>query len=120
MDAVVVDCALAQFQRAAADGQFAILAYCVMPDHVHLVVEGLTDGADLRKFVRIGKQRAAYALWRGHKLSKVWQEGYHDWVLRPDQSVTEKIRYVLDNPVRARLVSRWDEYPFSGCVYPLH
>ena len=93
---------------------------CVMPDHVHLVAEGLTDGSDLRKFVRIGKQRAAYALWKGHKLSKVWQEGYHDWVLRPDQSVTEKIRYVLDNPVRARLVSRWDEYPFSGCLYPLH
>ena len=119
VDAAVVETARMQFQRAADNERFAILAYCLMPDHVHLVVEGLADESDLRRFVQIGKQRSAHAMWRNHELSKVWQEGYHDWVLRPDQSVTEKIRYVLDNPVRAGLVSRWDEYSFSGCIYPL-
>ena len=29
--------------------QFAVIAFCVMPDHVHLVIEGLTDEADLRR-----------------------------------------------------------------------
>src|SRR4051812_6370604 len=117
--APVVDAAQEQFRRTADDERFDILAYCFMPDHVHLVVEGTSDGSDLRRLVGVAKQRAAYALWSGHKLSKLWQGGYHDWVIRPDQSITAVIRYVLDNPVRAGLVRVWDEYPFSGCKYLL-
>lgn len=117
--ACIVENARLQFQRVAADEGFAISAYCFMPDHVHLAVEGIRDDSDLRRFVKMGKQRVAYALWRDHKLTNVWQEGYHDWVVRPDQEVTRVIEYVLNNPVRAGLVSKWDEYPFSGSSFRL-
>ena len=52
-------------------------------------------------------------------MQRAWQEGYHDWVIRPIQPVDEVIRYVLDNPVRAGLVAQWTDYPFSGSVFPL-
>ena len=72
-----------------------------MPDHLHLVVEGLSDGADLQRFVKIAKQRVV------------------DWVLRPEQTTEDAIRYVLNNPVRAGLVENPEDYPFSRSKYPL-
>jgi REP element-mobilizing transposase RayT len=45
-----------QFLRAAGDEAFSIIACCFMPDHVHLVVEGLEDNSDLKKFASRAKQ----------------------------------------------------------------
>ncbi len=90
-----------------------------MPDHVHLVVEGLTDNADLRRFVKVAKQRVVYSLREDHGVRDVWQEGYHDWVLRAEQKTEDVIRYVLNNPIRAGLVEKPEDYPFSGCAFPL-
>jgi putative transposase len=109
----VVTSIVEQFERTARDEHFTVLAYCVMPDHVHLVVEGSAPGSDLRRFVKMAKQRSAYRLWKDHRLQGVWQEGFHDWVIRSDQAIADVIRYVLDNPVRAGLAERWDSYPFS-------
>jgi len=111
--------ALEQFRRVAEDEGFAIVAHCLMPDHVHLLPEGVTKRADLRRFVKMAKQRTAHVLRSEFGLSKVCQEGYHDWVLRNDQQTEDVIRYLLDNPVRAGLVRQWQEYPYSGTLYSL-
>ncbi len=100
-------------QTANAEG-FEILAHCFMPDHIHLVTEGKTDDADLRRFAKIAKQRVVYSLREEHGLRGIWQEGYHDWILRPEQSLEEAIRYVLENPVRAGLVERAEDFIHSG------
>ena len=44
----------------------------------------------------------------------MWQEGFYDRILRNDEETIVVARYILDNPVRAGLVARFDEYPFSG------
>src|SRR5436190_24191059 len=75
---------LAQFRRAAADEGFGLLAYCLMPDYVHLLVEGMTSDSNLRRFAKMAKQRsgAAHSMRFGRKL---WQEGYFERVLRADE-----------------------------------
>ena len=113
------EAAIEQFALTAHDEHFAILAHCVMPDHVHLVTEGTAENSDLRSFEKMAKQRSTYILWKAFQYRNVWQEGFHDVVIRPDQDVLDVIRYVLDNPVRAGLVDRWDLYPFSGTLFPL-
>ena len=55
-DAEIVALILAQFRRTASTLSFALLAYCLMPDHAHLLVEGMQDGSDLRRFVKLAKQ----------------------------------------------------------------
>lgn len=109
----LVTLTLAQFRQAAALHRFAILAYCLMPDHAHLLVEGLDSRSDLRRFASAAKQRsgAAYALRCGGPL---WQEGFYDRVLRRSEDVQVVARYVLANPVRAGLVDRPQEYPYLG------
>jgi putative transposase len=52
----VVASVRAQILRASTEHQFLSIAYCYMPDHLHLLVEGVTDGADLRIFVKAAKQ----------------------------------------------------------------
>jgi REP element-mobilizing transposase RayT len=103
-----------QFRITAAEEGFAILAYCLMPDHAHLLVEGLTAESDLPRFVRIGKQRAAYLYSRATGGRRLWQEGFHDRTLRSDDDVKATARYVIENPVRAGLVSSAFDYKHCG------
>jgi putative transposase len=110
---------LEQFRLTATEDQFAILAYCLMPDHIHVLLEGLTERSDLRRFVRIAKQRSAIRYSR-HNGGRLWQEGYHDRVLRPDDDVLIFARYVLQNPVRAGLVEEIGDYKYVGSdVWPV-
>ncbi len=112
-DGDIVAETLVHFRKTAEQEAFAILAYCLMPDHAHLLVEGRTEGADLRRFVKLAKQRsgAAYSIKTGKPL---WQEGYHDHALRKDEDIKDVARYILENPVRAALVSHAGDYPYSG------
>jgi len=105
---------LAKFRITAAENQFAILAYCLMPDHVHLLAEGLAEQSDLLRFVRMGKQRAAYSYSKATGGSRLWQEGFHDRVLRGDDDIKATAKYVLENPVRAGLVISACDYRFCG------
>ena len=42
-----------------------------------------------------------------------WQRNYFDHRVRKDESLVEKADYILNNPVRARLVTCAEEWPFS-------
>ncbi len=93
----------------------AVIAYCFMPDHVHLLVEGCTESADASAFVHQAKQRAAYAFVRKW-VGRLWQPSYYDRVLRDDEATLAVARYILENPVRAGLVDSPMKYPFSGSI----
>lgn len=85
-----------------------------MPDHAHLLVEGLAADSDLRRFVRIAKQRSAYEYSKKTSGDQLWQEGFHDRILRKEDDVRAVARYVIENPVRAGLVSSPGDYQHSG------
>ena len=84
-----------------------------MPDHAHLLLEGVIETADLAEAMRAWKQRTGYDWKRRHGTS-LWQEGFHDRVLRSEEDTPAVVRYVLENPVRARLVSAVTNYPWIG------
>ena len=46
--------------------------------------------------------------------SPLWQESYHDHILRSSETTAGVAAYVLGNPIRARLVERVEDYPFWG------
>src|SRR5438105_11972045 len=59
-DSAVVDRALAQILRAATHHGFSVIAYCFMPDHLHIVVGGETDRSNCRTFIKAAKQYSGY------------------------------------------------------------
>lgn len=112
-DAGFVELVLMQFLRAAASLGFSIVAYCFMPDHVHLLVEGLSPDSDLRRFAKDAKQYSGFE-YKQKKAKALWQPSYYENVLREDDDAWSVARYIIENPLRARLVERVDEYPFLG------
>src|SRR5688500_16674078 len=113
IDASVSAMVVRQILRAAKRFEFEILAYCVMPDHVHALVHGTSDGADLRRFMKRVKQSSGqiYRRWSNEAL---WQEGYYDRVVRPEEDLSGIVRYIVENPVREGLVKSPLEYQFVG------
>ena len=92
--------------------------YLLMPDHLHLLVEGINEHSDLKKFMKDFKQRTGY--WYTHEESsignKLWQPGYYEHVLRKEEDTPEVLRYILNNPVRKRLVAHYLDYHYSGSL----
>ena len=99
--------------RTAEKFGFALIAYSLMPDHVHLLVKGLRDDSDLQAFIRSWNTQTGFA-WRQRGRVKLWQPGYFERVIRNDANLYLAARYVLMNPVRAGLVRRASEYEFGG------
>ena len=91
-----------------------LFAAVVMPNHVHLVCTALADGEgpfSIPEIMHAIKSESAHRINKalGRK-GRVWQDDSFDHVLRNDESLAEKIAYVLENPVRAGLVATPSEY----------
>jgi len=99
--------------RSAADEGFAMDAYCFMPDHVHLLVEGTSDGSDCLRFIKRAKQFSGFHFMRAFE-RRLWQRYGYEHVIREQESPLGVARYILENPVRAGLVARVEEYPHLG------
>jgi putative transposase len=95
---------------------FDLHALVIMPDHVHAVFTPLVDVEKsevipLARITKAIKETSAHLINRQlGRLGKVWQEESFDRVLRVSEKLDEKIAYVLNNPVRAGLVSAPEQY----------
>jgi putative transposase len=108
-----VDLVKSHILRAAADERFAITAYCYMPDHVHLLVEGTAEDSDLRRFIKLAKQLSGFHYQQAFG-RKLWQRYGFEHVLRGSESSLSVARYIIENPLRAGLARSVYEYPFVG------
>jgi putative transposase len=86
----------------ASKHNFAVHAYCVMPDHAHLLAEGLQDACDLLGFVKELKQLSAYH-YKQETGQRLWQKKYYDHILRSAESLDAVAWYIWLNPVRAAM-----------------
>ncbi len=103
----------AQFLRTAERTNFEILAYCILHDHVHLLVKGTTRDSDLRRFVRLAKQFSGF-VYRKRRSGKLWQRSYYDRVIRSQEHLGDIARYIVENPVRAGKVTNAADYPHAA------
>ena len=115
LDHDAVSLILLQLARTADVEHVAVLAYCFMPDHLHALVEGTRMDSDFQRFVRVFKQRSSFA-WKDRTGATLWQRSYFEHVLREDEDAFAVARYVLENPVRAGLVTNPEDYPFVGSL----
>jgi putative transposase len=100
-------------KSTAEQKSFLVWAYCFMPDHVHLLMEGKNSSADMKMFVALFKQRTAYWFKRIHGV-QLWEANYYEHVLRNDEATRAVARYIIQNPVRKGLLEDCGTYPYSG------
>jgi putative transposase len=99
----------------AAKTQAPVYGYCLMPDHVHLVL-GPSPQCSIIDFVGQFKNLSLRVMWRQGIKGSIWQLSFWDHFLRTDEQLEQVVQYVLNNPVRRRLVNHWKEYGFSGSL----
>ncbi len=101
-------------EYASARG-LEVLAYCLMTNHLHLVVvpaEAHTLASVLKP---VHLRYAQYVNWTHGLSGRLWQGRYFSCAM-DDAHTLAAIRYVERNPVRARIVRRAENYPWSSAA----
>ena len=104
---------LAQLERQKRNLPFYLYAYCLMPNHFHLLIERRED------FISQIMQRllTAYCQYHNRKYGKcghLLQGRYKAILCQSDQYLAELVRYIHLNPVRAKIVRNPEDYPYSS------
>ncbi|WP_085716962.1 transposase [Pseudomonas sp. B28(2017)] len=107
---------VAQFRAAQDQGFAKSLAWVVMPDHFHWLIE-LQRGS-LSGLMQRTKSLSTKAVNRstGRRIS-LWQQGFHDRALRREEDLIKLARYIVANPLWAGLVEKLGDYPLWDAVW---
>ncbi len=96
------------------DERYRLIAWCIMPNHVHALVE-LKEDWNLASVVHSWKSYTAHEaneiLGRS---GEFWFREYHDRFIRDDDHFAKVVRYIEHNPVKARLVRLREEWQWSS------
>jgi REP element-mobilizing transposase RayT len=101
--------------HALSELEVVIVAYCLMANHVHLVVQ-LPDaiGFSAARMMQRLKGRTALAANKllGRPGQAFWQHESYDHVVRNGEEQARVVAYVVNNPVKAGLVEKWTQWPY--------
>ncbi len=90
-----------------------LIAYCLMPDHIHLLFQ-LGTGASLAGVMR------RFASFTGLQVARVggpaplWADGFQDHALRAEESLADIVAYIEENPVAAGPVASAADWPWAS------
>jgi REP element-mobilizing transposase RayT len=95
--------------------------FVIMPNHIHLFCanDGSSGEAPLSHFIGSFKQWTAKRMIAIGVPGPIWQKQFFDHLLRSPQSYGDKWTYVRQNPVRAGLVAKADDWPYAGEIEAL-
>lgn len=93
---------------------FELFAYCLLGNHVHLLLKNGKEELD-RIFKRIGVR---YVYWYNFKYGRtghLFQDRYRSEPVNDERYFMAVLKYILQNPVRARQCEKAEEYRWSSC-----
>ena len=108
----ITDCISSQRQQFG----FKIFCYCLMPNHLHLLLTPFDSGTAVSQFIGAFKSASTRLCWKHGLTGKVWQNRYYDHILRKNEDIKTVAEYVLHNPVRKGLVEDWRDYKYCGLL----
>lgn len=109
----VAEAAVDVLRERSAFHLVRVLAFCVMPDHVHILMSP-SRTCDVPTFVGQFKNLAQRRAWTLGVRGAFWQPSFHDRALRREDDIATVVGYILDNPGRAGLVRNSRDYAFAG------
>lgn len=101
-----------------SDGEwYRLFAWVIMPNHIHMLVtrfEEYTLAGIMQSLKSITSHKANRLLKRH---GKFWMPDYFDRYIRNAEHFAKTLRYIENNPVKARLCSRSEDWPFSSAWF---
>lgn len=93
---------------------FKLYGFCLMPNHVHLVIQ-VKNPIELNKIMRgINLSYTLYFNFRHKKVGHLWQDRFKSKIIEKDPYFIECINYIENNPIRASLTDRPEDYFWSS------
>lgn len=113
----VARAAVRGFTRADLLTDTRLLAWVLMPDHVHWLIQ-LSASDNLPSLVNRLKSASARAANRVlERDGTLWMPAFHDRAVRREEDLRAAARYLVANPLRAGLVTQIGDYPFWDAVW---
>jgi REP element-mobilizing transposase RayT len=120
----LADAVLRQFAETSHEFQAAIVAYTLMPSHLHTLV-GLENASGLKDYMKTFKSLSARAIkemditrfrnrLRMEGRFALWRRGFDDLLIYSSKQFKTKVEYIHNNPVKKELVASPTEYPYSS------
>ena len=100
--------------RLAWDEGCAVHAYCLMTNHVHLLLTPEHEASCARLFKRLGLLHTQYTNRRYRRSGTLWEGRFRSCLVQSDYYLLACYRYIELNPVRAGMVAHPGEYPWSS------
>jgi REP element-mobilizing transposase RayT len=91
---------------------YRLYGYCLMPDHLHVLLSPGESGRPLKDWLRDFKSYTNNE-YRKHAGKVLWQRSAHDHVCRQAETAEAVLAYIIENPVRRGLVERWQDWPWT-------
>jgi putative transposase len=92
----------------------AVHAYVLMTNHVHLLMTPTATGQIARVLQALGRRFVRHINDRYHRTGTLWEGRYKACLVDTDEYLLRCYRYIELNPVRAGMVSRPEDYPWSS------
>jgi REP element-mobilizing transposase RayT len=105
---------LATIKRAKKKFRFQVHTFCIMGNHIHLILHP-EQGESLSRIMQWILSVFAMAWNRKHHINgHVWGERFFSTILDNIRDYLSAFRYITQNPVKAQLISRVDEWEYGG------
>ncbi len=108
-------CLIKHMQELEREQRIKSIAFVIMPEHLHWQFQILSNNT-LSNIVRLFKGRTAASFYQ-FEVYRLWQKGYYDHLIRNEEDLIASVRYIIANPLRAKLIANVADYPYWDCVY---
>ena len=93
---------------------YDLLAFTIMPNHVHLVIALARNDISLHKILQSLKRHTARQCNRSlGRTGPFWQHESYDHIVRDENELERILHYVIENPVKAGLCKKWNEWRWT-------
>jgi putative transposase len=93
------------------------LAFCLMPDHLHMLVELINKEISLNEVIINLTRKTSFLFIKKRKKINLWQDHTRVHILRDQNGIETLAKYILENPVRRGLADTYADWPYNGGLY---
>jgi len=91
-----------------------IIAYCIMPTHIHFILKGSADDGISKFMHRLENSYSKYYNIRYRRKGPLWESRFKNVAIRTNEQLLHTTRYIHLNPVTAYLVNKPEEWRYSS------
>src|SRR3989338_6714126 len=91
-----------------------LLAYCLMSNHIHLLARPKKEESLYKMMQGITLCYTQYINRKNQRTGRLWESRYHSCIVDKEKYLWAAARYIEQNPIRARIVKKAEDFPYSS------